>query len=95
MQIPLRVSSDLPLCSDTKSVYMIRKKNQCFRKKNLYEEGQYEKKPLAFQKNKICILPNFKGKKSVYTDKVGMSGRSVSFSPLASCRHSNMNSRDI
>ena len=27
---------------------------------------------------KICILPNFKVKKSVYTDKISMSGRSFS-----------------
>ena len=27
---------------------------------------------------KICILPNFKSKKSVYTDKISMSGRSES-----------------
>ena len=26
---------------------------------------------------KICILPNSKGKKSVYTDKISMSGRSA------------------
>ena len=25
---------------------------------------------------KICILPNSKGKKSVYTDKISMNGRS-------------------
>ena len=40
---------------------------------------------MAFQKKsvfclilgrKICILPNFKVKKSVYTDKISMSGRS-------------------
>ena len=24
----------------------------------------------------MCILPNYKGKKSVYTDKISMSGRS-------------------
>ena len=44
------------------------------------------KTPLAFPKksvfyqilgNKICILSNSKGKKSVYTDKISMSGRSV------------------
>ena len=29
-------------------------------------------------RKKICILPNSKGKKSVYTDKISMSGRSVS-----------------
>ena len=28
-------------------------------------------------RKKICILPNSKGKKSVYTDKISMSGRSV------------------
>ena len=61
-------------------------KNLYFREKNLYEYGQYKKKSLAFQQ-KICILPNFRGKicilqnsrvkKSVYTDKTCMSGRSA------------------
>ena len=44
------------------------------------------KKPLAVQqksvfrlilRGEICILPNLKVKKSVYTDKISMSGRSV------------------
>ena len=30
-------------------------------------------------RKKICILPNYKGEKSVYTDKISMSGRSVIF----------------
>ena len=47
---------------------------------------RYEENPFAFLKKsvfyqilrkKISILPNFKGKKSVYTDKISMSGRSV------------------
>ena len=29
-------------------------------------------------RGKMCILPNFKVKKSVYTDKISMSGRSAS-----------------
>ena len=28
---------------------------------------------------KICILPNYKVKKSVYTDKISMSGRSAKY----------------
>ena len=38
-------------------------------KKNLYFA--------KFLRGKICILPNSKGEKSVYTDKISMSGRSV------------------
>ena len=37
------------------------------------------KKSVFYQilREKISILPNLKGKKSVYTDKISMSGRSV------------------
>ena len=42
-------------------------KNLYFRKKNLYEYGQYKEKPLAFQK-KICISPNFR-RKNLYFAK--------------------------
>ena len=31
-------------------------------------------------RKKICILPNYKGEKSVYTDKISMSGRSAKVS---------------
>ena len=61
-------------------------KNLYFRKKNLYEYGQYKKKTFGIPEKKsvfrlilggkICILPNSGVKKSVYTDKICMSGRS-------------------
>ena len=43
------------------------------------------KKSVFYQilRKKISILPNSKGKKSVYTDKISMSGRSVNNMILA------------
>ena len=32
---------------------------------SMNKQGQYQKKPLTFQE-KICILPNFNVKKSIY-----------------------------
>ena len=39
----------------------------------------YKKKSVFSQilRKNICIVPNSRGKKSVYTDKISMSGRSV------------------
>ena len=54
--------------------------------KNQYEKGKYKEKPLAVHQKsvfrlilgeKICILPNLKVEKPVYTDKISMSGRSA------------------
>ena len=51
-------------------------------------EEDYKENPFAFLKisvfyqilgNKICILPNSQGKKSVYTDELSMSGRSATY----------------
>ena len=62
------------------------KEKQYFREKICMTKEKYKENPHAFLKKsifcqilrkKICILPNSKGKKSVYTDKISMSGRSV------------------
>ena len=49
-------------------------------KENIKKTLLYSLKKSVFcqiSRKKICILPNSKGKKSVYTDKISMSGRSV------------------
>ena len=91
MECSFKVSSvsgsvaDLPLWSSTKSVFYD-KENQYFRKK-ICMNNESIKKTLShsFKKSvscqisrkKIYILPNSKGKKSVYTDKISISGRSA------------------
>ena len=49
-------------------------------KENIKKSLTYSWKKSVFcqiLQQKICILPKYKGKKSVYTDKISMSGRSV------------------
>ena len=48
-------------------------------KQNIKKTLSFLKKSVFCQilRKKICILPKSKGKKSVYTDKISMSGRSA------------------